>query len=337
MRKWVVRFAIALAVVAAVLAAVVWAFALKSEHRIGFQTVRVDDPNGPPVEVGIWYPTDALPWPKLTGLIVQMVAGDAPVTGSGHPLIVISHGVAGALSSHADTALALADAGFVVAAPLHPGDNWKDQSAVGTTNWFVDRARQVHLTISYMLEQWPDRGRIDAGKIGVFGFSAGGTTALIAVGGVPDFDALTTHCAKAREFACDVWHKKQPVAPDYWGYIHDPRIKAAVVIAPGLGFTFARAGLSGVHVPVQLWSGDKDQSVPTPTNAEPVRRELGNRAEWHLVPNAAHFSFMVPCGLAALVAPKQICTDPAGFDRAAFHKTFNAQVVAFFRKTLDRT
>jgi predicted dienelactone hydrolase len=31
---------------------------------------------------------------------------------------------------------------------------------------------------------------------------------------------------------------------------------------------------------------------------------------------------------------REICTDAAGFDRAAFHKTFNAAVLAFFLKHL---
>jgi predicted dienelactone hydrolase len=30
----------------------------------------------------------------------------------------------------------------------------------------------------------------------------------------------------------------------------------------------------------------------------------------------------------------EICRDPAGFDRAAFHREFNAAVVAFFRARL---
>jgi hypothetical protein len=87
-------------------------------------------------------------------------------------------------------------------------------------------------------------------------------------------------------------------------------------------------------MPVQLWCGEKDESVPTASNAEIVHRELGRRAEWHFVPNAGHFSFMVPCGPAGLVAPAIICKDPAGFNRKAFHKSFNADVVAFFRKKL---
>ncbi len=334
MRKWIIRIGAGVVLVAIALAVAVWATALKSAHRIGFQTVTVSDPDSAPMEVGIWYPTDAMAWPKLTGLIVQFVAGDGRVAGARHPLIVISHGIAGALTSHADTALALADAGFVVAAPLHPGDNFRDQSAIGTTNWFPDRVRQVHRTISYMLEEWKDRGRIDADKIGVFGFSAGGTTALIAIGGMPDADALTAHCATAKEFACEVFHKTKAPPPEGRDFLFDPRIKAAVVIAPGIGFAFGDYGLSGVRVPVQLWAGEKDQSVPTASNAEPVRRALRDHAEWHLVPNAAHFSFMVPCGPAHLVAPKIICEDPAGFDRTAFHKTFNAQVVAYFQRTL---
>jgi predicted dienelactone hydrolase len=32
---------------------------------------------------------------------------------------------------------------------------------------------------------------------------------------------------------------------------------------------------------------------------------------------------------------KEICDDPPGFDRTAFHRDFNAAIVAFFRKQLD--
>jgi predicted dienelactone hydrolase len=51
----------------------------------------------------------------------------------------------------------------------------------------------------------------------------------------------------------------------------------------------------------------------------------------HVVPGAAHLSFLMPCGL---LAPRQICEDPKGFDRAAFHKRFNADVVRFFKTRL---
>jgi predicted dienelactone hydrolase len=35
-----------------------------------------------------------------------------------------------------------------------------------------------------------------------------------------------------------------------------------------------------------------------------------------------------------LFGTPDICADPEGFDRAAFHARFNAGMIAFFRRTL---
>jgi predicted dienelactone hydrolase len=54
-----------------------------------------------------------------------------------------------------------------------------------------------------------------------------------------------------------------------------------------------------------------------------------------VVPNAGHFSFLAPCTpMLRQYAPAIICTDPAGFDRTAFHSEFNPAVVAFFKAKL---
>lgn len=94
----------------------------------GFMVLRQPRAEGPPVEVGIWYPTDAAASPMRLGLNAHTVAAGAPVVGEHLPLIVMSHGNGGSFAGHADTAQALAEAGFVVAALTHPGDNYKDQS-----------------------------------------------------------------------------------------------------------------------------------------------------------------------------------------------------------------
>lgn len=114
-------------------------------------------------------------------------------------------------------------------------------------------------------------------------------------------------------------------------FLPDSRIKAAVVAAPGLGFAMGPNGLASVRVPIQLWSGDRDDKVPYATNAKPVREALGPRVEFHSVPGAGHFSFLVPCGV---LKPPGICSDPAQFDRQAFHTTMNASVVAFFETNM---
>ena len=331
MRKWILYGLGGLVVIVLSVVAYVLATGLRTSHPVGFQLVSVGDPKGPPLKVGVWYPANASPRLMLLGMILQYVASDAPVTGEKLPLVVISHGIAGSMASHADTALALANAGFVVAAPLHTGDNYADQHEIGRPNWFADRSRHVHLTIDYLLKSWRDHGRIDADRIGIFGFSAGGTTALIAIGGEPDAASIESHCAKAPEFACQLFRSKKAALPSPDAFVRDPRIKAAVIIAPGAGFAFVPDGLMDVNVPVQLWNGAIDRSVPLDTNAKPVREALGSKAEFHLVPNAGHFAFMIPCGP---FGPAVLCKDAAGFDRKTFHEAFNVEVVAFFKTNL---
>ena len=91
------------------------------------------------------------------------------------------------------------------------------------------------------------------------------------------------------------------------------------------------SALAHVRVPIQLWSGEQDTLVPYATNARVVREALGSAVEFHPVKGASHFSFLVPCGL---LAPPQLCADPGGFDRTAFHRNMNASVIAFFDKTI---
>ena len=298
---------------------------VNSTHPVGFQLVAVPDQRGAPLSVGIWYPTTAAPEPRRVGLVVQHVASEGPIAGTRLPLVVISHGNQGAVGSHADTAMALADAGFVVAAPVHTGDNFADQSAVGSPNWFVGRARDVTMVIDYMVQSWPAHSQVDANRIGLFGFSAGGTTALIAVGGELDLAGLSARCAMVQEFACTLW-KPSEVAPG--APIHDQRIKAAVIAAPGYGFAFLPDGVKNIAVPVQLWNGQADTNVPAATNAAPLRDALGSKVEYHLVPGAQHFSFIVPC------TGPPICNDTADFNRTIFHKTFNESLVRFFKEKL---
>ena len=98
--------------------------------EVGFTTVQVPDPPGEDLAVGIWYPTEQAATPHRLDLYTQTVAADAAIAGTGHPLVVMSHGTGGSYAGHYDTALALARAGFVVAAMTHTGDNYRDTSRV---------------------------------------------------------------------------------------------------------------------------------------------------------------------------------------------------------------
>lgn len=296
--------------------------------QVGFrQTVTAQG-----VEVGVWFPATGTPvWQRLGLYGHEVVVNAAPLPGK-HPLIVMSHGTGGSFSGHVDTAVALAKAGFVVAALTHPGDNWQDNSRATQIG---DRPRALSQLITYMLSDAPESRFIDAQRIGAFGFSAGGFTVLAAAGGHPDLVRLIPHCqAHPSYFDCQmIAAHLRAAAPTVPGASMpaDTRIKALVVAAPALGFTFAE-GLKALRVPVQLWRADADEILPAPDYADAVRQALPQPPEFHAVPNAGHFDFLAPC-VDANRAP-QICKSREGFDRVTFHKAFNAEVVRFFSQSL---
>jgi predicted dienelactone hydrolase len=306
---------------------------------VGFQHVMAPDPDGAPLEIGIWYPSTATPAVLPIRTVTQTVAADAPVDGKALPLIVISHGTGGSYLGHYDTAIALAEAGFVVAAVTHTGDNYADQSR---SLFILERPRHISRVIDYMLSSWSGRERIDAQKIGMFGFSAGGFTTLVSVGGRPDMAKIAPFCETHKtDFACqliarnlDVLSTAAATLPGRDG-AKDGRIKAAVVAAPALGFTFSPDGLRDVSIPVQLWRAENDIILPHPSYAEAVRLALPRPPEYHIVPGAGHFDFLAPCNEALAARVPEICSSAAGFDRRAFHAGMNEAVVEFFRRTLN--
>lgn len=301
---------------------------------VGVLQIEAPDPEGKPISVTLFYPTSDKPRLIWAGTSFLRVAPKGVIAAGQHPLVVISHGTGGAPTSHVNTALALAEAGYVVAAPIHNGDNFQNESTVGTTEWIVDRARELARVNDFLLIEWKDRTSLDPQRIGVFGFSAGGTTALVTLGGTPDFARISSHCATDPEFVCQLMRQdlRTPAASEW---VHDPRVKAAIVVAPGLAFTFEPSGLSSVRSHVQLWQGNADTFVP-PTNADIVRRLLPGSPEFYLVDSAGHTSFLPPCNMVtAALLPKRLCVDPPGFDRRAFHKEFNASVVSFFNRNLS--
>lgn len=323
-------------VLTAILSAIVFVTAAHA-GSIGFREITVPDGADRPLRVGLWYPTDTAPSPQRLATFSQVVAPGAAVAGRALPLIVLSHGTGGWYGSHYDTALALAGAGFVVAALSHTGDTYDDHSRAAQI-W--DRPRQVHRLIDFMLGEWPEHAQLDAAHVGVFGFSAGGFTALVAAGGTPDFSKIPAHAAAhpdfydSRLFRASSNEASANAARRPITFVHDPRVKAIVVAAPALGYTFAPDGLKAVTAEVQLWQAEDDHILPGDEYAPAVRDALPRPPEFHLIPNADHYDFLSPCSLQLAHIAPEICQSRVGFDRTVFHIRFNADVVRFFTRTL---
>jgi predicted dienelactone hydrolase len=308
--------------------------AIRPARTVGVQVASATDGHTRPVSTVIFYPAQGEAKLTWLGLTPVMLARDAQVAEGEHPLILISHGTAGSPTSHLDTALALAEQGFIVAALVHNGDNYRDQSSVGAPHWISDRAFEIVRTTDYMVGAWEQRASVDRDRIGLFGFSAGATTALANIGGVPDFGRVAEACQTNPEFVCELL-APGAVLSDPPAEVHDNRIRAALLAAPGFGMAFTPASVQTVTIPVEVWVGASDVNTPSATNAAAIAQLLPSRPRVHVIEGAGHASFLAPCGLTAAIMPPMVCADPGEFDRAAFHRTFNAEVVAFFSRSMN--
>ena len=301
-----------------------------SAEAAGIQLLDSD----PGLSGAIWYPCAGEPKHVALGSLAVgedfglMGVKDCPVTGAKLPLVIVSHGHTGWFGANHDTAEALADAGFVVAAINHPGDTYSDPSRRDDLSVWASRPVDMVRLLDFMLHDWKDKAVIDPARINFFGFSKGGYTGLVLIGVTPDFGRLAKFC-KDKTGACEQLRNGEaaPNPP------HDARIKAAVIVDP-VPVVFTQENLSAVKIPLQFWRAELGgPGVGDGSGTARVADSLPGKPEIHVVP-AGHFAFLAPCSPELATAIPRICTDRAGFDRAAFHRDFNASVVRFFREHL---
>jgi predicted dienelactone hydrolase len=285
------------------------------------------DANGPAIRGAIWYPCTE---PAGEVRLDIFTWKDCPLLGDRLPLIVVSHGKGGNFAGHHDTDEMLADAGYIVAAISHPGDSSYDRSRSDDLSAFIERPQDIKRLIDFMLGASPFSAAIDRERVGFFGFSRGGYTGLVLTGANPDWDKAAALCQHSASNLCvQIIKKEYPAEP----LTHDARIKAAVIADP-LAVVFAADSLAPVKVPVQLWASERGGDGVLPHEVAAVDANLAAKHEYRVVSNSGHFAFLPPCPAELAKAAPEACTDAPGFDRAAFHREFNAAVTEFFQEHL---
>ncbi|KJF72417.1 alpha/beta hydrolase family protein [Agrobacterium arsenijevicii] len=297
----------------------------------GLRLIEVPSTRGePPMRAAVWSPCAAAPVETRIGPFVLPAVRDCPVIDGQYPLVIISHGFGGTYFSHRDTAAALADAGFIVAAINHPGDNAIDMKRAGDLSALTGRPADIVRLLDHMLANWSDARFIDAGRIGVFGFSRGGYTALVLAGGVPDFPNTRLPCPDGQAAVCAQMLERTAAPEDR---VHDARVKAVVVADPLNAFP-GPDDLRNIKIPVQLWSSERGGDGVTPEDILGLRDDLPVKPDYQTVKGAGHFSFITPCPAEMEKALPQICGDVPGFDRTEFHRRLNGEVIRFFKASL---
>jgi predicted dienelactone hydrolase len=299
--------------------------------RIGCRRIAALDPvQGAEVESWLLYPTHDPAHPVAFGPYALELAPDGAPALDIMPVVAVSHGNGGTPWSHRGLAAHLVREGFAVAMIVHPGNNRKDNSLGSPSGrlkavLLAHRPRHVRLAIDAALADPLVGSRLAAGGYSIVGESIGAYTALAVAGGhamtVPD-DVPDAQLNGPDEELAKI---AIPVETE-----SDPRVRAAVLLVPAIGFFLADGALRDVQIPLLVRTAGRDALCSTAKVARALRslpepRRLSS-AE---IPGAGHFSFQTPYPAAlAAIPPAQ---DPPGFDRAAYQPVLHADVTAFLR------
>ena len=330
--------------------------ASEREFGVGFARLSTADPMGGEMQYSLWYPTD------VPNSVVRVGPFEFPGTRDAEPaagqfgLVILSHGSGGSDLGHRDTAVALAKAGFIAAAPLHPRNNFIEGIHDDQRIVLDGRPRQLSAVIDALLAQQAWSSRIDSKKIAAFGFSAGGYTVLAALGAEPEFSRTLDHCERhaeedpycriindvgAEERAARARAYAEPVQQTY-----DGRLCAAVIADP-FAAPFSDATLKALPPAKLLFLRPEVENVlKAEFHVSRVVRLLKRRDDFPepreiVVPRTHHFSFLAPIPESvgkSLAGPEGF--DPAAFHeemtrRAALHEEMNSTIVTFFKQAFS--
>ena len=325
---------------------------LAAQAAVGLDELPGSEGDGP---VTVFYPSSSPAQAVQRGRLTLSVAPQgAPERGNGR-LIVLSHGSGGEPWSQSDLALSLAGAGFVVALPEHAGDNWRDHSKIGPESWKL-RPLEVSRAIDVLGRDARFAPLLDLQRVGVYGMSAGGHTALTLAGGRWSPARLRDHCEAhlAEDFAACTggaseltggWLDglKQGIAgfiirhklQDETLYGHtDPRIRAVIAAVP-FAVDFDLGSLARPVVPLALIEAGQDRWLRPQFHSGPVLAACRSCVQLALLPTGGHGALLAPPPPADKLPERiaRLLADPPGFDRTELPPLYQ-RISSFFRQHL---
>jgi predicted dienelactone hydrolase len=315
---------------------------------VGLTELPASAGNGP---VTVFYPSEAPPQTVRRGpLSFELALQGEPQRGNGR-LVVISHGSGGGPWVHANLAQALVQAGYVVAFPQHQGDNMHDKSTPGPTSWKL-RPLEVSNAIDAVAADPRFAPLLQLDKVGMYGMSAGGHTALSLAGGSWSPARFKQHCNEdlaADFYACvglathaseGAWGSfKRGVARliidlrfgDETLYTHTDARIAAIAAAVPFAADFDPATLAAPQVPLALLTSGHDRWLVPRFHADRILAACKTCVHLADLPDAGHGAYLSPPPPSAVLTDleRELLDDPAGFDRKQL-AAIDQRLVGFF-------
>lgn len=309
------------------------------------------------VRYTVWYPAtaDARELPITIGpaeaplFEVGRAAADAGIAPGQLPTVLLSHGNGGSARMMGWFGTALARAGYLVIAVDHPGNNGVDAMTAAGSLLSWERAEDLKAALA-AVQADPQLGpHVDAGRLGVAGFSAGGFTALVAAGARVDLAQLIAFCrAHPDDGVCRPQQESPDMtleariataaAPALAPYMaassadhRIPGVRAVFVMAPAIVQALTPAHLRALRQPLSILVGDADDVAPPVSNAE-VLAALVPEAGLRVLADVGHYDFLAICTPAGQRAMPPLCSGTAS--RQATHAAAIAQAIHLFGEAL---
>ncbi|MGF1766861.1 alpha/beta hydrolase [Enterovibrio makurazakiensis] len=313
---------------------------------VGFSQFELNDEVSRPLNVTLWYPTrDTTP----TALVADNIAfegthvvKEASVTQAKHPLVLLSHGYRGSWRNLNWLAHKLAQQGYIVAAPDHPGTTTFDHTSSQTSQWW-QRPNDLVRVLNYLENDAAWQPVIVFDDVTAIGHSLGGWSVAQLVGAQFDRSAFMTQCkihpnprtcGLAKELGLHSVQDEEPESSNF----SDPRVKRVIILDLGLARSFSTSSLNKIQQPSLILAagidiGDLPQAMESGYLAEHI--PLENR-RYKVFESATHFSYMQLCKANAIAVLEEefpgdgvICKDGIGSDRRVLHNQIFDDVKTF--------
>ena len=266
--------------------------------------------------VDVWYPARRREIENLATYDPFSFRGkayrDAPVAKTNTKLIAFSHGLLSVRFQNASLCEHLAQHGYTVIAPDHPGTHiFNISDDIIAEDVFV-RPEDIQHTVDAFVERVQDEEHsmyqiIESDQYIAIGHSLGSHTVMSLGGATYDYDGFMEFCEEnPNDRACKIGSDISRETMESFGS-NDERVYATIPMSPGLWYTFGE-GLTTLRTPFFV-TGQLDQVLEYEQEALPTMERVPEAPELYY-PNTGHYGFTEMCTL--IPAFSEECTDASG-------------------------